>query len=123
MKIASKKAVESTVSKAMGKFLKEHLGEHPEKVTTQISGDLIMVRFREQLPPAERHMIRHQEGMKMIKELKVKLIERAAPLIKILIEELTGSKVVDIHSDVNLDTGERIEIFTLNEDFDPADMN
>ena len=50
------------------------------------------------LPPAERHLAKNQEGERLIRELKEKLIEKAKPLLKVLIEKLTEAEVVDIHS-------------------------
>lgn len=114
----SKQEIESAVSQAMTKFLKEQMGEQAEQVITQVVGDTIIVRFKGVLPPAERHMIKNQEGVKLIKELKVKLIERARPILEAMIKSLTDAEVIDIHSDITLETGERIEIFTLNKDLE-----
>ena len=114
----SKQAVESAVSEAMTKFLKEQMGEQPETVSTQVVENTIIVRFKGVLPPAEKHMVKNQEGMKLIKELKVKLIERAKPLPETLIKNLTKAEVVDIHSSFSPETGERIEIFTLSKNLE-----
>jgi len=114
----SKQAIESAVSEAMNKFLKEQMGEQPETVSTQMLENTIIVRFKGVLPPAEKHMIKNQEGMKLIKELKGKLIERAKPLLETLIKNLTKAEVVDIHSSFSPETGERIAIFTLNKDLE-----
>ena len=114
----SKREIESVVSKAMNKFLKEQMGEQAETVSTQVLKNTIIVRFKGVLPPAEKHMIKNQEGMKLIKELKGKLIERAKPLLETLIKNLTKAEVVDIHSSFSPETGERIEIFTLNKDLE-----
>jgi uncharacterized protein YbcI len=114
--IKSKQEIESAVSKAMSKFLKEQMGEEAEQVITQVMGDTIIVRFKGILPPAERHMIKNQEGMRLIKELKVKLIEKARPLLQAMIKNLTETEVIDIHSSFNIETGERMEIFTLDKD-------
>ena len=116
----SKQAVESAVSEAMTKFLKEQMGEQPETVSTQVVENTIIVRFKGVLPPAEKHMVKNQEGMKLIKELKVKLIERAKPLPETLIKNLTKAEVVDIHSSFSPETGERIEVFTLNRNIEKA---
>lgn len=116
----SKQAVESAVSEAMTKFLKEQMGEQPETVSTQVVENTIIVRFKGVLPPAEKHMVKNQEGMKLIKELKVKLIERAKPLLETLIKNLTKAEVVDIHSSFSPETGERIEVFTLNRNIEKA---
>jgi len=114
----SKQQIESAVSEAMSKFLKEQMGEQAEAVISQVVGDTIIVRFKGVLPPAERQLTKNQEGVKLIKELKGKLIERAKPLLETLIRNLTGAEVIDIHSSLDAGTGERIEIFTLNKNLE-----
>lgn len=109
-----KQNIESAVSEAMTKFLKEHLGEQAETVVVQVVEDAIIVRFKGVLPPAERLLVKNQQGMQLIKELKEKLIERAKPLLEALIKDLVGAEVIDIHSSFNPSTSERLEIFTLN---------
>jgi len=94
------------------------MGEQAEAVITQVVGDTIIVRFKGILPPAERHMAKDQEGERLIKELKARLIERAKPLLETLIKNLTEAEVIDIHSSFNVETGERIEIFTLDKDLE-----
>lgn len=114
----SKQEIESAVSEAMTKFLKEHMGEPAEPAAVQVAGNALIVRFKGVLPPAERLLVKNQDGMKLIKELKVKLIERAKPLLEALIKNLTKAEVVDIHSSFSPETGERIEIFTLDKDLE-----
>ena len=110
----SKQQIESEVTRAMTKFLREQLAENAEAVMTEVVGDTIIVRFKGVLPPAERHMVKHEEGMRLIKELKVKLIEQARSRLEVLIKSLTDAEVVDTHSSFDAETGERIEVFTLD---------
>jgi len=114
----SKQEIENAISQVMTKFLKEQMGEEAEAVITQIVGDTIIVRFKGVLPPAERHLAKNQEGERLIRELKEKLIEKAKPLLKVLIEKLTEAEVIDIHSSFDVEKDERIEIFTLNKDLE-----
>lgn len=114
----SKQEIESAVSEEMTKFLKEQMGEEAEAVTTQAVGDTIIIRFKGILPPAERNLARNQEGVKLLEELKAKLIERAKPLLETMIKNLTDAEVIDIHSSFDAETGERIEIFTLDKDLE-----
>ncbi|MFH1996795.1 MAG: DUF2294 domain-containing protein [Candidatus Omnitrophota bacterium] len=114
MSYNSKEEIESAVSQAMSKFLKEQMGEETDAVTTEIIGDTIIVRIKGTLPPAERNMIKTQEGIKLIRELKEKLVERAKPLLEALIKDLTNTKVIDIHSSLDVEAGECIEVFRLN---------
>ena len=116
----TKQEIESAVSEAMTKFLKEQLGEQAESAVVQVAGDAIIVRFKGVMPPAERFLVKNQEGMKLIKELKEKLIERAKPLLEAMIKNLIDAEVIDIHSSFDPATGERIEIFTLNKNLEKA---
>ncbi|MBU0694545.1 MAG: DUF2294 domain-containing protein [Candidatus Omnitrophica bacterium] len=116
----TKQEIESAVSEAMTKFLKEQLGEQAESAVVQVAGDAIIVRFKGVMPPAERFLVKNQEGMKLIKELKEKLIERAKPLLEVMIKNLIDAEVIDIHSSFDPATGERIEIFTLNKNLEKA---
>jgi len=119
----SKQEIENAVSQVMTKFLKEQMGEQAEQVITQVVGDTIIVRFKGVLPPAERHLAKNQEGERLIRELKEKLIEKAKPLLKVMIEKSTEAEVVDIHSSFDVETGERIKIFTLNKDLGKASLS
>ena len=114
----TKQEIESAVSEAMTKFLKEQLGEQAESAVVQVAGDAIIVRFKGVMPLVERFLVKNQEGMKLIKELKEKLIERAKPLLEVMIKNLIDAEVVDIHSSFDPATGERIEIFTLNKNLE-----
>ena len=116
MTIKPKQDVEAIICQKLTMILKEQIGEQVETATAEVVGDTIIVRFKGVLPPAERMLAKKEDGMELIKELKEKLIEKIKPLLEQTIKELTGAEVVDIHSSFNLETGERIEIFTLNKD-------
>ena len=114
MTIKLKLDVEAAICQKLTMILKEQIGEQVETATAEVVDDAIIVRFKGILPPAERIMAKKEDGMELIKELKEKLIEKIKPLLEQTIKELTGAEVVDIHSSFNPETGERIEIFTLN---------
>ena len=114
MTIKPKLGVEAAICQKLTMILKEQIGEEVETATAEVLGDTIIVRFKGVLPPAERIMVKKEDGMELIKELKEKLIEKIKPLLEQTIKELTGAEVVDIHSSFNPETGERVEIFTLS---------
>lgn len=116
----SKQEIENAISQVMTKFLKEQMGEKAKAVITQVVGDTIIIRFKGVLPPAERHLAKNQEGKRLIREMKEKLIERAKPLLEVIIQNLTEAEVIDIHSSFNVEADERIEIFTLSKDLEKA---
>lgn len=108
--------IESAVSQAMIKFLKEQMGEETETVITKVMGDIVKVKVKGIFPPAERHMVRNQQGQRQIRDLKGKLIEKAKPLLEAMIKDLTELEVVDIQSSFDVNTDEYIEIFKLDLD-------
>ena len=119
----SKQEIESAVSEVMAKFLKEEMGEQAKSIITQVKDDTIIVRFKEIAPPAERNLAKDQEGMKLIKELKEKLIERVKQLLQEMIEKITKTEVIEIHSTFSVETGERIEIITLGKNLEKLTEN
>jgi len=111
-----KQKIESAVSQAMVKFLKVQMGEETETVITQVMGDIVIVKVKGILPPAERHMVRNQQGQRLIKDMKGRLIEKAKPLLEAMIKDLTDLEVVDIQSSFDVNTDEYIEVFKLDLD-------
>lgn len=116
----SKQEIENAISQVMTKFLKEQMGEKAKAVIAQVVGDTIIIRFKGVLPPAERYLAKNQEGKRLIREMKEKLIERAKPLLEVIIQNLAEAEVIDIHSSFNVEADERIEIFTLSKDLEKA---
>ena len=106
--------IEAAVSKAMQKFMTHQMGEHPEQVTTQIAGEMIIVRSKGVLPSSERHMTQSHEGKKLICELKTKLMEAVRPVLELLVREIANVGIIAMHSSFDADSNERIEVFTLS---------
>ena len=110
----SKRRLELEVGKKVAEFLNEPLGEAPEDVITRIMEDTIMVKLKEAIPPAERHLMEESGGMRALKELKEKLIEDITPQLEHIIEELTASRVINSYSSIDRMSGDRILIFSMD---------
>jgi len=50
--------------------------------------------------------------------MRIKLFESAMPALGKIIDELSGTNVRSIHSDFSTKTGERIVVFSLNENLE-----
>ena len=59
----SKGQVEAEVSEALIKFEKEFMGRGPQETRTFIVDDMVLVRLRGVLTPAERNLVGHDTGM------------------------------------------------------------
>jgi uncharacterized protein YbcI len=112
----SKSQIEVEISEAIIKFEKEYMGRGPEETKTYIIDDMIIVRLKRVLTPAEQQLAKTTEGTTgraLVKQVRAELIEKAMPLLSAVITDITGKKVISLHTDISTVTGERIIIFTL----------
>ena len=110
----SKKPLELEIGNKVVEFIKDQLGEVSEDIITRIMEDTIMVKLKEALPPAERHLMEESGGMRALKELKEKLVEDITPQLEHIIEELTASRVINSYSSIDRMSGDRILIFSMD---------
>jgi uncharacterized protein YbcI len=108
--------IEAELSEAIIKFEREYMGRGPEETRTYIIDDLIIVRLRGVLTPAEKQLVKSEsggQGRALIKQVRMELLEKARPLLDVLVHNITGQKVRSLHTDISTTTGERIIIFSL----------
>jgi len=108
--------IEAAISKAIVQFEVEQLGRGPADVRTYVIGDAIFVRLKGLLMPAERQLAQTEEGRALIKNMRRELVEASRPILESMIEEITGSKVVNLFTDISTSTGERIIVLTMADD-------
>ena len=106
--------IESDICDAVIKFEKEYLGRGPKEGKVFILGDMIVVRLKGVLTPAEEQLSRTSEGPGLIKKMRMSLIEGARPLLENIILDHTGSQVIGLHTDISTKRGERVIIFVLD---------
>lgn len=111
----TKGQIEAEISEAIIKFEKEHLGRGPKEARTFIVQDMIVVRLRRVLTPAEIQLAKDPEGCRLIKEVRHRLLEGSRSILEKMILDRTGEKVISLHTDISTKTGERIIIFSLKE--------
>jgi len=111
----SKGQIESEISKALIQFEKDYMGRGPQETKAYIIEDVIVVRLKGVLTPAEQQLAKNPEGMNLIKKIRSNLLEQGRGLIKESVEKITGFKVISLHTDISTKTGERMIIFTLND--------
>ena len=114
----TKGQLESKIAEATTQFEREHLGRGPREVRAWIVQDLIIVRLKRVLTPAEEKLARDPEGRGLVKEMRRQLIEGSREMLDEMILNITGVRVVSLHSDISVRTGERIIVFTMAEDLE-----
>lgn len=107
---------ESEFTKAIIKFEKEYLGRGPLDARTFFLNDMIVVRLRGILTPAEYKLAEKPEGKTLVKESRRQLFESSRPLLEELVREVVGTEVISLHTDMSTKTGERIIVLTVDAD-------
>ena len=114
----TKGQLEAEISEAMIKFEKEYMGRGPTETKTYILKDMLFVRLKGVLTPAEEQLAKTVEGADLIKRTRVQLLEGARLLLKNIISEITGCQIKSLHTDISTKTGERVIIFTLDQNLE-----
>ncbi len=108
--------IEHRISDAVMDFEKEYMGRGPLETRTFVVDNMIIVRLKGVLTKAELQLANtenSERGRKLIKEMRIELIEKSRPLLDAVVELITGQKVVSLHTDISTVTGERVILFTL----------
>jgi uncharacterized protein YbcI len=108
--------IEAEIAEAIVKFEREYMGRGPEEARAYLVDDLIVVRLRGVLTPAERQLAKSEDaahGRSLIKQVRMELLERGRPLLEALVQDITGQSVLSLHTDISTVTGERIFVFSL----------
>ena len=118
MSAMTKGQVEAQVSEAIIKFEKDYMGRGPTETRTYIIKDMVLVRLKGVLTPAEEQLAKTAEGADLIKKTRVSLLDAARHLLENIVVNITGCQVRSLHTDISTRTGERVIIFILEQDFE-----
>ena len=110
----TKGQLEADISAAITQFEKDHLGRGPKEARTFVVHDMVLIRLRGVLTPAEEKLAKDEGGAELIKQMRMRLIESSRPLLVQIIEEKSGAKVMTVHTDISTPTGERVFVFGLD---------
>lgn len=118
MQKKSKGQIEADLSAAITQFEREYLGRGPKESRSFIIQDMILVRLKGVLTPAEEKLALDKDGAQLIKQVRMRLIESARPMLEQLLLEKTGAEVISLHTDISSRTGERVFVFGLNKNLE-----
>jgi uncharacterized protein YbcI len=110
--------IEAEMTQAIVNFEKEYLGRGPSDARSFFVNNMILIRLRGVLTPAERKVAESREGQALVKETRRLLFENSRPIIEGLVEKIVGCQVVSLHIDVSTKTGERVIVLTLDTNLD-----
>jgi len=114
----TKGEIEAEISDAMVRFEIDHMGRGPTEARTYVIEDMVLVRLKGVLTPAEKQLTKSTEGVELIKKMRSTLIENARPILFQVVNDITGAKVLSLHTDISTVAGERVIVFVLDRDLE-----
>lgn len=107
--------IEAEICAAIVQFEREYMGRGPEEAKAYLIDDMVLVRLRGVLTPAEKQLAADEkgEGRSLIKQVRMQLLEKARPLLVTLVGDILQQEVVSLHTDISITRGERIIVFSL----------
>ena len=114
----TKGEIEAEITEAIVKFEMDYMGRGPKEARTHIIEDMVLVRLQGVLTPAEQQLTKSVDGVELIKRMRSTLIENARPILFKVIGDITGAKVIGLHTDISTVAGERVIVFVLDRDLE-----
>lgn len=114
----TKGEAESAIRNAVIKFEQEFMGRGPEDVRAFIIKDIVLVRLKGVLTPAERQLAKTAEGVEMVRRLRQNLIAQGREKLSQQVDEIARAKTIGLFTDIDTQIGERIIVFTLDRDLE-----
>lgn len=111
--------MENAIRNAIIKFEQEFMGRGPDDVRASIVRDLVVVRLKGVLTPAERQLAKTAEGVEMVKQLRQNLIAQGRDKLSEQVGDITKAKVLGVFTDIDVQLGERVFVFTLDREIQP----
>ena len=109
--------LEAEISRAVIHFEKEFMGRGPVETRTYLLGDLVVVRLKGVLTPAERRLVKSKSPRSgyLLKQVRNELLESGRPMLETLLKDILKVSVQSVHTDISTKTGERVIVFSLQE--------
>jgi uncharacterized protein YbcI len=111
----TKGEIEAQISQAMVQFEIDYMGRGPKEARSYVIDDMLLVRLKGVLTPAEQQLAKSGEGSELVKKMRATLIEKAKPLLYQVIGDITGVKVTNLHTDISTASDDRVFVFSLEQ--------
>lgn len=110
--------VEDSLSKKVTQFYADTLGHGPKETRVYILEDMVIIRLKGKLLPIEEKLLETKTGVGLVKNIREMLHEILTKKLGALVHTVTQHVVISSHSDISTKTGEMIEVFILDTNYE-----
>jgi uncharacterized protein YbcI len=108
--------IEAAIREEISCFEQAYMGLGSKSIQVHMFDDLLLIRIRSVLAPAEQNLVKSlpsENGRDLLKRVRSHLIETTRPVMEAMVEKVTGVKVLSLHHDISTVSGEEVILFTL----------
>ena len=113
----SRSDLEAEISRVVIQFEKEFMGRGPVETRTYLLEDMVVVRLKGVLTPAELKLANSDSPRSeyLLKQVRNELLDAGRPMLEVLLRDILNVPVRSVHTDICTKSDERVIIVTLEE--------
>jgi len=114
--MSTKEEIEFAINEEINHFEQDYMGRCPKDIQVHLLEDFLVVRLQGVVTAAEQQVVKScpaEQGRDLPKQERSHLIETARPVLEAMVKKVTGVKVVTMHHNIDMMTGEKVILFTL----------
>ena len=94
--------------------MKQQIGRGPDVMKVYLLDDMILLRLKNVLTPAEAEVASAAEGRRLVKQFRTSLLETWGASLWPLVKQTVGAQVVSVHSDLDTTADHLVIIIVLD---------
>lgn len=114
----TKGELEAAMGNAVLKFEREYFGRGPKEISTHVVKDMVLIRQRGILTPAEEQVRNNPDSVDLIQRLREALLKNNQEVLRIALQNLTKAEVIALYTDLSVEHSEKFMVFTFDQDLE-----
>ncbi len=120
MKFRTKGELEAAIGSAVMKFEREYFGRGPKELQTFVVQDMVLIRQRGILTPAEEQVRDNQDSVDLIRLLRETLLKNNQEILRAVLQQIVGVAPVSLYTDLSVKDSEKFMVVTFESNLEIA---
>lgn len=113
MKYRTKGELEAAIGAAVMKFEREYFGRGPREIQTFVVQDMVLIRQKGILTPAEEQVRENHDSVDLIRRLRETLLKNNKDILCAILQNITEVAAVSLYTDLSVKDSEKFMVVTF----------
>lgn len=113
MKYRTKGELEAAIGAAVMKFEREYFGRGPKEIQTFVVQDMVLIRQKGILTPAEEQVRENHDSVDLIRRLRETLLKNNKDILCAILQNITEVAAVSLYTDLSVKDSEKFMVVTF----------